>query len=392
MRKTISASSSRRRIRYAAMAAGFLLYGFWALNSGNARTSILDVQASSSALDWNAVAISADRVIVAGPRWTGFHGPSVAILTKQGALQAFPTVEWNGWKPGLDATKHFVNVNALHIDPEGTLWVVDTGTPQFGGPTLVNGPKLVRLDPQTGNVLRIYPLGPDVAPRGSYIDDIRFNGPHAYLTDAGKGAILVLDIATGVCRRVLDGVPATQARPERPIVMEGDVVKTSNGAPLLVNADPLEVSPDGRFLYFGPLEGPWSKVPTALLDNPATPAATLAASVEPWADLPPIGGSAMDARGALYFTALKDKTVYRRDPDGRITPLVSDDRLNWADAPFLTHDGQLWLPVAQLNRLPQFQQGRSRVALPFLLLSMKVRPGRYGQAAPTTERGIRSGG
>ncbi|WP_342626949.1 L-dopachrome tautomerase-related protein [Nguyenibacter vanlangensis] len=334
----------------------------------------LRIEASNSVLNWNAVALAAHHVFVGGPRWTGFSGPSVAVLTTGGLLRPFPDSIWNGWKPGLDAKRRFVSVNALHIDPEGKLWVVDTGTPLFGRPPVKDGPKLVRLDPATGDILRVYPLDPVMAPPGSYIDDIRFNGPHAYLTDAGKGAVLVLDIATGVCRRVLDGAPATQARPDRPIVIDGRIVRNGNGTPLLINADPLEVSPDRKYLYFGPLEGPWSKVPTALLDDPATPPAVLAASVTPWADLPPIGGSAMDERGNLYFVALKNETVYRRDPAGRIVSLASDHRLHWADAPFLTRDGRLWLPVAQLDRLAQFQHGISRVQFPFLLLSLSTQP------------------
>jgi sugar lactone lactonase YvrE len=342
--------------------------------SGVAYAQSLHVEASSSVMDWNAVAIAANHVFVSGPRWTGFSAPSVAVLTKGGALRPFPNAIWNGWQPGSDAKRRFVSVNALHIDPEGKLWAIDTGTPQFGEPPVKDGPKLVRIDPVTGHVLRVYLLDASIAPAGSYIDDIRFNGAHAYLTDAGKGALLVLNIATGTCRRVLDGVAATQARPDRPIVIDGQVVKKQDGSPLLVNADPLEVSPDGRILYFGPLEGPWFKAPTALLDEPGISPAQLARSVTPWADLPPIGGSTMDEQGNLYFIALKDETVYRRDPSGKVTPVLSDRRLHWADAPFLTREGQLWLPVAQLDRLAQFQQGASRVRLPFLLISLNIRP------------------
>ncbi|GBQ62101.1 hypothetical protein AA103196_0223 [Ameyamaea chiangmaiensis NBRC 103196] len=361
-------------MRFALIAANLVLGNVSARGAETTDMRSLRIEASSSVLDWNAVALAANHIFVGGPRWTGFSGPAVAVLTKGNSLRPFPNPEWNGWKPGLDAKQRFVSVNALHIDPEGKLWVVDTGTPQFGGPPVENGPKLVRLDPVTGKILHVYPMGPDVAPAGSYIDDIRFNGPHAYLTDAGKGAILVLDITTCAVRRVLDASPATHARPDRPIVIDGKVVRNANGTPLLVNADPLEVSPDGKYLYFGPLEGPWSKVPTSLLDDPVILPATLAASVTPWADLPPIGGSAMDEHGNLYFIALKDETVYRRDPEGKIVPLVSDHGLHWADAPFLARDRRLWLPVAQLDRLARFNHGVNHIQQPFLLFSIITEP------------------
>lgn len=330
------------------------------------------IEATTKSVDWNAVALAGGHVFVAGPRWTGFSGPAVGLLTKSKEIEPFPDADWNGWKPGQDATHRFVSVNALHVASDGTLWVVDTGTPSFGGPTVPRGAKLVRIDPATGHVLRIYPLGPKIAQAGSYIDDIRFNGTHAYLTDAGKAALIVLDIKTGQARRVLDNDVSTRARTDRPIVMDGHVLENGPHQPLLVNVDPLEVSPDGKWLYFGPLEGPWFRIPTALLDDPDVSSTDLSAAVQPWADLPPIGGSAMDTAGNLYFTNLKDDGVYRRDVSGKITRLLSDSRLHWADAPCLAPDGRLWLPIAQLDRLPMFHQGHSRSHQPFLLVSIDL--------------------
>ncbi|NVN02586.1 MULTISPECIES: L-dopachrome tautomerase-related protein [Asaia] len=367
--------SSGRCLCAAAIALGLLFGLVPAFSiSGRAEATSLRVEASGATLDWNAVAHAGGRIFVSGPRWTEFSGPSVAVLESGNRLRPFPDQAWNGWKPGLDARRYFVNVNALHVDGEGQLWVVDTGTPRFGGPPVAGGAKLVRLDTRTGKIIRVYPLGENVAPVGSYIDDIRFNGAHAYLTDAGTGALLVLDIASGACRRVLAGHPAVMAQADRPIVMEGKILRDDKGQPLRINVDPLEVSPDGKTLYFGPLEGPWSQVPTAALDDAALPPDKLAAQVTFWADLPPVGGSTMDRKGRLYFTALKDDTVYRREPDGRIVALLHDPRLHWADAPILAGDGRLWLPVAQLDRLPQFNKGKSKTRLPFQLVSMQPAP------------------
>ncbi|MBS1095995.1 hypothetical protein JK191_00060 [Gluconobacter sphaericus] len=345
------------------------------------RAQTIRIEATTNTIDWNAVALAGGHVFVSGPRWTGFSGPAVGLLTENEKIEPFPDADWNGWQPGQNATHRFVSVNALHVAPDGTLWVVDTGTPSFGGPPVPRGAKLVRVDPATGHVLRIYPLDPEIAKTGSYIDDIRFNGRHAYLTDAGKAALIVLDIKTGQARRVLDNDASTRARTGRPIVMGGHVLENGPHQPLLVNVDPLEVSPDGKWLYFGPLEGPWSRIPTALLDDPNVASTDLSAAVQPWADLPPIGGSAMDAAGNLYFTNLKDNGVYRRDVSGKITKLLSDPRLHWADAPCLAPDGRLWLPIAQLDRLPMFHQGQSRIIQPFLLVSIdphagQVKPGR----------------
>lgn len=202
--------------------------------------------------------------------------------------------------------------------------------------------------------MRIYSFASDVALPGSYIDDVRLNGRHAYLTDAGRPGLIVLDLETGAARRVLDGHASATAPTGRDIVLSGRVLRTSDGKPLRVHSDPLDLSPDGRWLYYAPLEGPWSRTETRYLDDAALTATDLAAHVERWADLPPVGGTAMDADGSLYFSDLASDAIKRRAPDGTITTIVQDPRLHWVDAPFLDDRRRLWLPVPQMDRSPSF--------------------------------------
>jgi hypothetical protein len=95
--------------------------------------------------------------------------------------------------------------------------------------------------------------------------------------------------------------------------------------------------------------------------------------VEPWLDLPPVGGTAMAADGTLYFTDLAQDAVMKRTPDGRVTTLVQDSRLHWVDAPVLA-GGFIWLPVPQIDRVPLFHQGRSKVQWPIRLYRYPVEP------------------
>jgi len=221
-------------------------------------------------------------------------------------------------------------------------------------------------------VERIYPLGPDVVRPGSYVDDIRFHGNHAYLTDAGRPGLIVLDLKSGRARRVLDSALAATAPADRPIVVDGKVLKAPDGTPLLVNSDPLEVSPDGRFLYFGPLAGPWSKIETRWLDDPSIAPDLLATKVELWVDLPPVGGTAMDRDGSLYFTDLAENSLKRRSPDGAIATVIRDPRLHWIDAPFIDPQHVIWLPVPQLDRVALFNGGKSQVQWPVQLFRLAL--------------------
>lgn len=321
---------------------------------------------------WNAVAIDdAGRVYVAGPRWTGSRGPSVATIDAEGRARPWPDAAWNSTDASVPVERRFVNVNAIHRDPRGGLWIVDTGVDGFGGSVIPGAAKLVRVDLAGGRVDRVIPLPADIARTHSYIDDIRFHGDHAYLTDAGDPGLIVLDLTTGKARRVLDGTRFTTAS-DRDIVLGGEVVRAPDGSALRVNADPLEVSPDGRWFYFASLEGPWWRIETRYLDDASLPSKALEAHVEPWLDLPPVGGTTMDGKGNLYFTDLAAESLRRATPDGHIDTILTDARLHWVDAPAFDAQGRLFLPVPQMDRVALFQHGNATTQWPIRVYRLDV--------------------
>ncbi len=336
-------------------------------------TSRLVEVATSRSMAWNGVAVARDgRVFVSSPRWASIDAPALALLDKDGGLQPFPDAAWNAWRSGAAPDQAFVSVNAIHFGPEGDLWVVDTGAPDFGGKVVPGGAKIVRIDLAANRIRRVYPLGPDVATAGSYVDDIRFGGRHAYLTDAGRPGIIVLDVETGGARRALDNDASTTAPANRPIVLDNKVVRAPDGSPLLVNADPLEISADGKWLYFGPLHGPLYRVETRLLNDPTVDAARLSRAVELWFDMPPVGGTAMDAAGNIYFTDLARNALVKLTSDKRTETIVTDARLHWVDAPFIDGAGWIWLPVPQMDRVALLNSGTARTEWPVRLLKFRL--------------------
>jgi hypothetical protein len=331
----------------------------------------LTVVAESSTMIWNAVVVNGAQILVAGPRWAGSKGPAVALLDEHGVPRPYPDASWNNWHPGDDPRTVFVSVNALHRDDSGGLWVIDTGAPEFGGDPLPGAAKAVRIDLATNRVASVILLGSSAVGKGSYVDDIRFHGDHAYLTDAGRPGLIVLDLKTGTTRRVLDRHSSTTAS-DRNIVVDGEILKGPDGQPLRVHSDPLEVSQDGRWLYFAPLAGPWSRIETRYLDDASLTAAEIASKVEPWADLPPIGGSVMDTNGDLYFSDLAENALKRRRPDGTITTIIQAPALHWVDAPFIDEHRMIWLPVPQIDRAAMFHDGKSQIAGPIQLLRLPL--------------------
>lgn len=331
----------------------------------------LTVVAETNSMIWNGVVAHNGHVYVSGPRWSG-GSPSMARLDGTGQPVAYPDAAWNSWKQGDRADKAFVNVNALHFDGHGTIYAVDSGSPDFGGDPIPGGAKVVCIDLSSSKVTKVMGFPSDVAKPGSYVDDIRIHGDHGYLTDAGNPGIIVLDMSSGRSRRVLDGHPSVTSPPDRPIIVDGETVLAPDGSPLRVHSDPLDLSPDGRWFYFGPLEGPWSKIETKYLDDDSLSAAEIAQHVEPWTDLPPIGGAALDRDGTLYFTDLADSSLKKRASDGTVTTVVKDRDLHWVDAPFIDEFNAIWLPVPQIDRVARFHEGKSETRWPIRLYHLQL--------------------
>ena len=250
------------------------------------------------------------------------------------------------------------------------LWVVDAGAPGPGKAQVAGGAKVGRLDPHTGAVKAIFPLEGAVGPT-SYVDDIRFNGPHAYLTDAGApGGLIILDLRSGQVRRALDADASVTA--QRPQTGEGRALIDPMGRPVGFNADQLEVSPDGRWFYFQPATGPFYRIETRYLDDPTLKDADLRTHVQPWAQTGSTGGTAMDASGVMYASDIDHDAILKITPDGRIATLVRDPRLVWVDAMWIDDRGGLWAPAAQLDRTKGLNGGADTVRYPTVVYRLQI--------------------
>lgn len=218
------------------------------------------------------------------------QGDPEVVEIRHGKAPPHPDASWNTWHDGESGNAKFVDVNALRIGPDNALWIVDRGSPGRGKAPVAGGVKLVRVDVATDKVARIYDLASMTTAR-SFVDDVRFNKGHAYLTDAGQPGVIVLDLATGKGRRVLDGDPSTIA--QTTLIAEGRALTDPSGKPVVIHADQLKVSPDGRWFYYQPACGHMSRIETRYLDDAALPSSVLGSHVEHFAQTPSTGGAAM---------------------------------------------------------------------------------------------------
>ena len=339
--------------------------------------SVLDHDLSVSSLQavyqsdtiWNGVAIANGRVFVCYPHNDGSAGTRIGEVMAAGKVVPYPSADWNNWTPGAPASQKFVRTNSLRFGPDGLLWIVDTGTPKADGSVVTNGPKLIAIDITTNQVVKSIGLDA-VAREKSFVDDLRFNDPFIYITDAGVPALIVLNTATREARRVLENDTSTTDR--RLMLGEGKVLIKPNGEPVKLHADQMEVSPDGSLFYFQPASGPMYRILTKALNDASISPTDLAKQVSFFFDSPTTGGTAMDADGTIYLNDVNQKRLLKIMPNGQATTVLQDDRLIWGDAIWIDTDGYLWIPAPQMNRTPEFQHGVSTVEYPVKMYKLKT--------------------
>lgn len=298
-------------------------------------------------------------------------GPGVQVVEAlaDGRRDPYPDAGWNRVDRPPDGS--FVHVNGLRAGPDGRLWIVDSGAPQLGGQQVPGGARLIVLDLDGDQVQRVYHLDEAVHP-GSYVDDVRVNGPMAYLTDAGMPGLIVLDLDSGRARRVLDGHPSTVGGP---LFADGRPLRAPDGTVVRLHTDQLEVSPDSRWLYYQPASGGMSRIATRWLDDPSVSTEEMARRVERWCDTPSTGGTAIDADGTIYLSDVDRRRILAIAPDRGVRTLVADPRLAWVDAMWLDADARLWMPAAQLHLTAGLNGGQSAVDYPVHVYRMPVEAG-----------------
>jgi len=348
----------------------FLLFALLLNTAVFAQKNYVLTDIYQSSVPWNGVTVADNgRVFVSFPRLEGDSGMRIGEIKRDGKIIPYPNASWNSWKKGEAAGSKIVRANALRIGPDGNLWIVDTGAGALGERPIIGVSKLIVVNLSSNQVVRVIPLQSVMKP-DSFIDDLRIYGSRIYLTDAGAPGLVVMDLASGKGRRVLENEPSVTD--EIPMIAEGKVMKTIDGRDLHINADQLEISPDGKYFYFQPASGHLVRIETKYLNDTKLTNMQLSVRVEKWGSTPSTGGTVIDAAGNIYYSDVNHLQIVKIDTKGVSTVLLRDPRLLWCDAMWIDKNGYLWMPCGQLNRLGAFQGGKSKIQFPVHLYKMKV--------------------
>lgn len=100
---------------------------------------------------FTGVAVSQEgRIFVNYPYWDSVHTISVAEIINGQAIP-YPNASMNDWQLGQPTTDKWICVQALYIDEENTLWVVDPAAP-FLDKVIDHAYQLVAIDLATNTI------------------------------------------------------------------------------------------------------------------------------------------------------------------------------------------------------------------------------------------------
>jgi len=260
------------------------------------------------------------------------------------------------------------------IDRQNRLWVIDPGRHGFGSPRLL---AFSLLDGRKVFDLR---FPPEVAPRGSFLQDLQVTGDGATVIAADASfwrrspALVIVDVASRRSRRVLENDASVRPQPwlirtpERPMTFIGGLIS------LQVGVDGLALSRDGRWLYYGAMNHTTLyRVPVAALTDAAMTPSALRASVEAVGRKPLNDGLSTDLDGNVLITDVEHGAILRMRPSGELETLVRTPRIRWADALSYGPDGWLYVADSAIPDLMLRSRHHIAEAAPYFIY--RFRPG-----------------
>jgi sugar lactone lactonase YvrE len=313
------------------------------------------------------VSTKSGRIFVNFPYWSDEHSISVAEIV-DAKPKPFPNEEWN--KPGPPAS-HFVCVQSVVVDDQDTLWVLDPAAPKMQE-IVKGGPKLVKIDLRANEVVQTIPFGEDIAPAKSYLNDVRVDTRTgtAFITDSGRGAIVVVNLRNGNARRLLDGHFSTQPEKGFKLVVDGrELIDQQRKAPPEIASDGIALDVKNGYLYYHALTGhTLYRIKTSFLIDEKLGKKDLESKVENVGQTPAPDGMLEGPDGTIYLTDLEHNAIVHSDSSTKqVYRVLEDKRLMWPDTLTWGGNGELYVTASQIQNMPRFNNGASTRTEPYKL-------------------------
>lgn len=269
-----------------------------------------------------------------------------ARILKSGEVIPFPETSMS--MAESKASLPLDSLEAIAVSQNGIAWMLDNGRRSE------TTPKLIGWNIEKDRLHRVIHISPPATIPVSFCNDLALDpsAPFAYIADPANGrdaAIIVVDLESGFCRRLLQGTPFVQPDPsvslpisalsERSTVrLDGTITIRQCGV------DSLAIDRRGDWLFLSSLQSrAIHRLPVKLVRNPESTSQDLGRSVEVYATKPPSIGMAIDSKGNLYLGDNSNRGIgIIKAKEREYSLLVSDARLLWPDSLTFGQDGFLY--------------------------------------------------
>ena len=242
----------------------------------------------------------------------------------------------------------FDTVLGVVIDQQNRLWTIDHGNHGM------RPPRLLAFDLDTGEVVHDRRFAEPLAPKGSFLQDLRVSadGRTVIIADTsilGKSpALIVYNVDTSTARRVLQDHPSVSAE-HYVIHNHGDAMKFGGGlVSLRGGVDGIAMNEE--WLYFGALSGAGLyRIAVATLTDPDMGEGDLAAAVSRITDKPLSDGFSFDNNGNLFITDVEHGAVLRLNENEGLDTMLRSPKIRWADGIYFGPDNALYIADSALK-------------------------------------------
>lgn len=320
------------------------------------------------------VAISAkNRLFTNYPLWTpSIYKNALVEVLPGNKTQPYPDAAMNSWKPGESGKNKWVCVQAVYIDDQDVMWVIDPAAPKLGK-VYQQSFKLVKINLNTNKVERTYTFE-GVADEHSYLNDVRVDTKRqfAYITNSGTGGIVVVDLKSGKARQLLQNHYSVHTDKDFKFIIDGKELQ-QDGQPVKFDSDGIALSPDGDVLYYKPLtDTKLYRIKTEYLRNDTLSGQKLKGYVEDLGKYVVTDGMEFDKKGNLYLGDPQNSSIVKISPDLKMTTLVKDARLIWPDSYSVSKDGYLYVSCSQIQKTPEHNAGINKRTSPYTIFKLKL--------------------
>jgi sugar lactone lactonase YvrE len=312
-----------------------------------------------------------------------FYGPefSVVEVQRDHTLTPFPSKSLSAF--ASQSALKLDSVLGIRSDKNGIVWMLDNGMRSKVTP------KLVGWNTRTDQLHRVIYLPPPVTGEHAFVNDfaVDLRHQHIFISDPAGGsdaALIVVNLATGAARRVLQGHSSVLPENVDLIIDEKPVqVREDSGRVVRphIGVNPITEDLDNEWVYYGPMHGhSLYRIKAADLADESLDAKTLANRVEHYSAKPISDGITIDQANNIYLGELAENAIGVIAPDRSYRRLAQCPRLSWVDSFSFGPEGRLYAVVNRLHQSAMLNGGESASKPSYYLLQVKpLAPGLPGR-------------